>query len=769
MSAGCIHSAGRLTVPHVRNTVQKEECTLCFKNQDDEYGVDVCLHCLNCSCEQHSTDHAQKTSHMLVLNIKRFVKENTSEPPQKITRLAIGGEGGASLEGPEYEYVTSVRCAFCGPVTAETASPTGNVFEVVAAVMAAPSQSTADEIKAWSLERKPCRHTQNLQQNADAPQLADKSLAHCGNCALDKNLWLCLTCGNLGCARSQGFGLGGNGHGLAHFEATRHPVSIQMGTITPEGGADVHCYVCDEEVTDPSLAQHLATFGLDILKQQKTIRSMVEMELDQNLNLDLTKTVEDGKTYQPVFGPGLTGINNLGNSCYMASVLQSVFASAPFQNTYVALGHQRTCRERHNECFHCQMEKMARGLLDGTFSRPQPDAKEGDLRGQIGVSPRMFRHLIGRDHVEFETMKQQDALEYYQHLLKIVERQEKPYGRDPGEAYKFTLQQRLQCLQCLGVRYQQVKQSELFLNILRPPTTEGEAPVVRLEDCLAQFMAPVVVDDFRCPACNAGTQATIKFSVETTPDILVLALRRFVYEAWVPTKLDTNLNIPESLNLEAFVADRAPQDEHFLPAAAETSSAPAEAPLDMEIVNQLMNMGFPQVRCEKAVRAGNKNADAALGWLMEHMEDPDIDVPVAKPSAAGAKAVDPAKVSQLMEMGVSAAQARKALKETDGNVERAVDWMFSHDLTAITDEDEGAPSAAAAAPAGRPAPAGPVGNPHYRLKAFITHRGTSVHCGHYVAHVRQADGTWVLFNDNKVVVYPDPPVGRGYMYFFERV
>lgn len=39
----------------------------------------------------------------------------------------------------------------------------------------------------------------------------------------------------------------------------------------------------------------------------------------------------------------------------------------------------------------------------------------------------------------------------------------------------------------------------------------------------------------------------------------------------------------------------------------------------------------------------------------------------------------------------------------------------------------------------------------YRLKAFISHKGPSVHSGHYVATIKQDDGSWVLFNDEKVV------------------
>jgi ubiquitin carboxyl-terminal hydrolase 5/13 len=68
----------------------------------------------------------------------------------------------------------------------------------------------------------------------------------------------------------------------------------------------------------------------------------------------------------------------------------------------------------------------------------------------------------------------------------------------------------------------------------------------------------------------------------------------------------------------------------------------------------------------------------------------------------------------------------------------------------------------------------------YRLKAFVSHKGPSVHSGHYVAHIRaragadaDANAGWVLFNDEKVVAADAESVRAlrklAYMYVFERV
>jgi len=98
------------------------------------------------------------------------------------------------------------------------------------------SSSKVNEVKAWEEEIKPCPHTLNLVQPASqTSNLAPQPLVHCSKCDLKENLWLCLTCGNLGCGRQQYGGGGGNGHAIAHFEETRHPVCVKQGTITKEG------------------------------------------------------------------------------------------------------------------------------------------------------------------------------------------------------------------------------------------------------------------------------------------------------------------------------------------------------------------------------------------------------------------------------------------------------------------------------------------------------------------------------------------------------
>lgn len=51
-------------------------------------------------------------------------------------------------------------------------------------------------------------------------------------------------------------------------------------------------------------------------------------------------------------------------------------------------------------------------------------------------------------------------------------------------------------------------------------------------------------------------------------------------------------------------------------------------------LSQLEAMGFPLIRCQKALLAtGNSDPEAAMNWLFQHMEDPGM-FPCSPPSCS---------------------------------------------------------------------------------------------------------------------------------------
>jgi len=97
-----------------------------------------------------------------------------------------------------------------------------------------------------------------------------------------------------------------------------------------------------------------------------------------------------------------------------------------------------------------------------------------------------------------------------------------------------------------------------------------------------------------------------------------------------------------------------------------------------------------------------------------------------------------------------------------------VEWLFSN-------LDDAAPAPAGAeVTKSQPKVGGTTVLPaRYRLEAFISHKGPSVHSGHYVAHIRTESEGWVLYNDEKVVRADAESVGTlkplAYLYVFKRI
>jgi len=289
------------------------------------------------------------------MNIKltpKAVDQETGQlKPQQVTKLAIGKPGGVDAETDKYE--TSV-VVFCRECQAELPLSNPRVASLVDSVLLANSAYNQSTICEWENELINCVHMKNLDQS-QASRIVEQNLAKCNNCDLKANLWLCMTCGNLACGRQNHDGTGGNGHALAHFESTHHPASLKLGTITPEGSASIYCYACNEDVLDDKLASHLLTLGIDIQKQTKTEKSITEMNLEANLSLTLSKILEQGKVLVPIFGPGYTGMENLGNTCYMNSVVQCLFSFPEFQNYFypAALKHLKNCAKDSPDCYQC--------------------------------------------------------------------------------------------------------------------------------------------------------------------------------------------------------------------------------------------------------------------------------------------------------------------------------------------------------------------------------------------------------------------------------
>ncbi|EED23612.1 ubiquitin C-terminal hydrolase, putative [Talaromyces stipitatus ATCC 10500] len=763
---GCHHfEDADVRPPTSTQPVYREDCTQCFDSIDDPSGLNVCLQCFNGGCtgeRNHARLHHARTNHVLALNVRRTRKKvQRDEPPQKISKLAILAE----TEEDRYDTATTVICYAC---QVESSGDLGDKLSaVVEGVMKALSFSKREEVKAWEQEFVPCEHTLRLKQQEHG-NVNRKDLKQCSMCELKENLWLCLECGNVGCGRSQFGGVGGNSHALAHADSSSHGVAVKLGSITPEGSADIYCYKCNEERIDPNLAAHLAHWGINIAESEKTEKSLMELQVEQNLKWEFAMTSDDGSILQPIFGPGFTGLKNLGNSCYLASIIQCLFALPDFERRYFHPNEEPPHVNNPAEDLETQLRKLADGLLSGRYSKPdsdvsvQPDSPE--VPHQRGLAPAMFKHLIGRGHEEFSTMRQQDAFELLLHLFKLITLSRHSESlANPVESFRFVLEQRLQCLDCGKVRYKYDEQDNISLQVPARPLVSKKSleqtttyETVTMKECLDIFTGEEVVE-LKCSGCGSNKGFCKRSRFKSLPQHLVINARRFELINWVPTKLNIPVDISDGdIDMSVYLSPGPLPTEELLPEDSETGATAFTA--NPELVQQLSSMGFSQVRCENALYAtGNSDLEGAMNWLLAHLDDPAIDKPVSQGNVTGADSAehDIEKIQQLGEMGIDANEASKALSATGGDVNRALDWVFSHP-DSLEDDNDMSTTQEPRSALPRETPGKTDLPARYKLQSLVCHKGGSLHAGHYVAFInREMPGNdkraWVLYNDEKVV------------------
>jgi len=704
--------------PTLSSLVYKDECMFSYDTPFSAGGLAVSLSSWQGFGEQFVQLDHEKTGNALYL-VSKFKK--VPKTPEQIAEEeaksatdteAAAAAGSLLIGGADDTPVVKEYTLLLMPEKLVVPFPNQELPTVVEqaceAIIAHSGVALKDSTAAFveDFVAKESKYARTLEQlPSDGKKIpADPKLWKCDETGVTENLWLNLGTGHIGSGRQHWDGSGGNGAAERQFETTgsKYPLVVKLGTITPTS-ADIFSYAKDENdmVLDPLLAQHLSHWGIDIMQQEKTEKTMAELQVSLNMEYDWSKITEGKEDLVALNGPGYVGIANLGNSCYLNSVVQTLFSTAQVKERYfdVAANIFKTAPQDPASDFATQMAKLGEGLLGDRYAAGAAgDDGEGPAASSdVCVRPLGFRSLVGQGHPEFSSARQQDASEYFTHLLDTMSRAERAAGDRLGGAagvatshyFNATVETRIECGESKQVRYKSTKMPVIGLQIpmeaadnkpeveayqaAKRAKTEADpaadaaaaaaaataaasdaavVPRVSLQACLDRYFGDEILPDYYSSATGKNGVAKKTIKISTFPSYLVLQLNRYYFsETWEPTKKDVEVPMPEELDLEGYRGKGLQEAEVELkegaapPAGgagdsgAAAAAAPAADEIDMAVVQQLMTMGFTENACKRATKAvSGAGVEAASNWMFGHMEDPDFNDPLPAPAAAATAA-----------------------------------------------------------------------------------------------------------------------------------
>ncbi|XP_063763556.1 ubiquitin carboxyl-terminal hydrolase 2a isoform X2 [Eleginops maclovinus] len=268
---------------------------------------------------------------------------------------------------------------------------------------------------------------------------------------------------------------------------------------------------------------------------------------------------------------GLVGLKNLGNTCFMNSILQCLSNTHSLRDYCLHNSHRRDLNNnsRTNTALMEEFAKLIQTMWTSSSSE--------------SVSPSEFKTQIQRYAPRFVGYNQQDAQEFLRFLLDGLHNEvNRVTVRPRGSVEDFDHLPDEEKGKKMWSKYLEREDSKIvdvfvgqlkssltcshcgFCSTVFDPFWDLSLPIskgygeVSLMDCMRLFTKEDVLDGDEkptCYRCKARRRCTKKFTIQKFPKILVLHLKRFS-EARRTSKLSTFVNFPmKDLDLREFASE----------------------------------------------------------------------------------------------------------------------------------------------------------------------------------------------------------------------
>ncbi|KAL1817711.1 ubiquitin carboxyl-terminal hydrolase 23 isoform X1 [Daucus carota subsp. sativus] len=249
-------------------------------------------------------------------------------------------------------------------------------------------------------------------------------------------------------------------------------------------------------------------------------------------------------SYQISFRRIGAGLMNLGNTCFLNSVLQCLTYTEPLAAYLQSGRHQLSCRTA-GFCALCAIQKHVSSARQSTGRILAPKEIVSNLR------------CISRN---FRNSRQEDAHEYMVNLLESMHKcclpsgvpSESPSAYDKSSVHKIfggRLRSQVKCMQCSYTSDKFDPFLDLSLEIVKADS---------LQRALTHFTAKEFLDGgekhYQCQQCKQKVKALKQLTIYKAPYVLTIHLKRFSSHL-AGQKIDKRIHFGTTLDLKPFVTD----------------------------------------------------------------------------------------------------------------------------------------------------------------------------------------------------------------------
>lgn len=372
----------------------------------------------------------------------------------------------------------------------------------------------------------------------DSSKIAKKKLAVCHDCEFEgARLSSCLSCVYFACPT----------HLNEHFKNTQHSFGINITT------GHLFCCHCDDYIYEIETLSIANEFDSEIYNFKK-YREFISMEY--------IELIKSGNTIAYENNTPIPGFVNLGNTCFLNSVLQ-VLMHTPMLRNYI-LSDQHICPfvTEPSQCIICEISRIYQQAY------------------ALNVSVISLQNLlmIFWDNTWYmASALQQDAHECFIAILDIIHNQAIIQNENDKDIkhlencqciihqiFKGVQQSDIICQKCNNVssKIDIINDIPIFFSM----DEKGKYPTnLTLMACLEQFGQIEFLNDLDCTNCQTKQFSSKQLTLKHLPMVLCFILKRFGQASdSMSNKITTVVEFPETLNMAKFMKKKTQTANDFI-------------------------------------------------------------------------------------------------------------------------------------------------------------------------------------------------------------